>query len=199
MQSNPGDGGGGAFMIIAPDGVYFSGTGMLGDGGGVVFGTLTNTGSFPDGSPEVDSYSTWSSASIDSYWISGGSGGGGAGGDGQGTNSIGLGGGLAVIAPQSPSGGSNRHTHHASWSDLDSGTVVRHLGFVATANDRPIADGFQPEFPSGSYATTWTIIDGLSDSTDLIQATGAANTHSGSHSRIQRVDALFADLLGDIT
>jgi hypothetical protein len=63
--------------------VNFSGTGELGDGEGAVFGSFTNTGSFPDGTPSTNTYSTWDSLGLSDYYIGGGSGGGGAGGDGQ--------------------------------------------------------------------------------------------------------------------
>ena len=42
-----GDGGGGAFVLVASGGVVFSGTGDLGDGTGAVYGDFTNTGSSP--------------------------------------------------------------------------------------------------------------------------------------------------------
>jgi hypothetical protein len=181
---------------VAPDGVTFSGTGLWGDGVAIVYGSLTDTGSTPDSSPYVNSYCTWESMSVSSYFTVGGSGGGGAGGDGQGgMSSIGIGGGLAVIAPQSPTGGSNPHTHHASWSDLESGTVVQHLGFVASANDLMTAVGFQPAIAFGSYATTWTTIaESLLDSTDSSHLKVAVNKHSC----MQLVDALFAELLVDL-
>ncbi len=61
----------------------FSGTGYEGSGVGVVYGSFTNDGSFPDGLPGTNSYSDWEDLSADDYYLYGGGGGGGAGGDGQ--------------------------------------------------------------------------------------------------------------------
>ncbi len=79
-----GGGGGGAFMLVASQGVTFSGTGEYGTGQGAVFGTFANTGSFPDGLPSVNSYATWTSLTAGDYYVGGGAGGGGAGGAGMG-------------------------------------------------------------------------------------------------------------------
>jgi len=46
-----GAGGGGAFILAASNGIFFSGMGVLDDGEGAVYGTFTNSGSFPDGLP----------------------------------------------------------------------------------------------------------------------------------------------------
>ncbi len=78
-----GSGGGGAILLIASDGVTFSGTEARGDGGAAVYGSFTNTGSFPDGLPAVYSYSDWDALTASDYFLIGGGGGAGAGGDGQ--------------------------------------------------------------------------------------------------------------------
>jgi hypothetical protein len=71
------DGGGGAFILVASGGVTFSGTGYLGDGQGAVYGTFTNTGTFPDGLPATLSYSAWKALLPTDYFLNGGGGGGG--------------------------------------------------------------------------------------------------------------------------
>lgn len=78
-----GAGGGGSFILVASGGVTFSGTGEYGTGQGAVFGTFTNNGSFPDGLPGVNSYSSWEALGASDYYLDSGSGGGGAGGAGQ--------------------------------------------------------------------------------------------------------------------
>jgi hypothetical protein len=73
-------------MLVASNGVNFSGTGEIGDGGGAVYGAFNNTGAFPDGLPGVNSYASWESLTASDYYLIGGAGGGGAGADGQGTS-----------------------------------------------------------------------------------------------------------------
>lgn len=75
-----GGGGGGAVILVASSGVVFSGTGYLGNGSGAIYGAFTNNGSFPDGTPAVNSYSSFDSANAS---VIGGGGGGGEGGAGQ--------------------------------------------------------------------------------------------------------------------
>lgn len=82
-QAVAGAGGGGAFILVASQGITFSGTGEMGTGQWAVLGSFTNTGSFPDGLPSVNSYATWQSVTTCDYNLEGGAGGGGAGGDGQ--------------------------------------------------------------------------------------------------------------------
>src|SRR5262249_41211448 len=77
-----GEGGGGAFILAAPQ-IVFSGTGSLGSGSGALYGSLTNNVSFPDGSPAMNSFADWQALSIDDHDIPPRAGGGGGGGDGQ--------------------------------------------------------------------------------------------------------------------
>ena len=79
-----GSGGDGASILAASGGVFFSGVGHIGDGQAAVYGSLTNTGSFPEGSPAVHPFSDWTNATPADFFLDGGAGGGGEGGDGQG-------------------------------------------------------------------------------------------------------------------
>jgi hypothetical protein len=90
-----GGGGGGAFILAASGGVTFTGLGDEGSGTGSIFGSFTNSGSFPDGDPGTNSYSSWDGMSAGDYFLSAGAGGGGVGGDGQ------------IVPNQPPSGADN--------------------------------------------------------------------------------------------
>jgi hypothetical protein len=81
--SSPGSGGGGAYVLVASRGVFFSGTAIVGSGVGVIDGDLFNTGRFVGRQPFVHPYSFWDSLSGEDFYLTGGAGGGGAGGDGQ--------------------------------------------------------------------------------------------------------------------
>lgn len=65
--------------MAAPQGVYFSGLGILGNGAGAIHGAYWNTGTFPQSQPLTHSYSYWQSLAPDDFYLYGGAGGGGQG------------------------------------------------------------------------------------------------------------------------
>ncbi len=93
-------GGSGAFIMAAPNGVRFAGDVFVGRGVGVVYGTLTLSGTLDvhvaheAGDPlsitssnndvHIFPYHAWRSLKSEELALHGGGGGGGAGGDGQG-------------------------------------------------------------------------------------------------------------------
>jgi hypothetical protein len=80
----PGAGGDGALVMIAPRGVFLSGTVALGTfGSGWVYGAFHNHGRFIGALPKRASYSQTLSIPAHEFFLVGGGGGGGAGGDGQ--------------------------------------------------------------------------------------------------------------------
>jgi len=78
-----GSGGGGAIVLAASNGVFFSGTAALGNGIAVVYGNFFDTGTVQGMYPNVRSFSTWETKDPAQFYLYGGAGGGGAGGDGQ--------------------------------------------------------------------------------------------------------------------
>jgi hypothetical protein len=78
----PGQGGDGAFILVASGNIALTGPVSMGGGEASIFGNLTNSLN-SDGSPQLYSFSDWQSLTPGDYTLTGGAGGGGAGADGQ--------------------------------------------------------------------------------------------------------------------
>ena len=167
-----------------------------------MYGSFTDTGSTPDSSPFVYSYSTWQNMSLTTYALSGGGAGGGAGGDGQAADPPG--GNGPLLRASEPTGGNSSHNNQSSTVTTDLGTVARLLLLGKSAvngtspGGSPLLSAIQS---NGTWASLSAAVGNHSDSKlmNALQSLFAPDKHAQQELRTLIADGLFADLVGNLT